>query len=147
MYRLVILYAPDTNELSGPLTALGQSFDHPDVEVGFKAAEQAHFPDVLAADMALFCSGVCNASSVHVDFAEMVRTFNGVNFAGKFAGLISFRGNESPRLFRHFLRDTGIEVHGEELDLEGERVERERLQGWADRFYQAFKERRHAAEI
>ena len=147
MYRLVILYAPDTSDLSGPLAALGRSLERPDVEVNVKAASQALFPDVLAADMALFCSGDCKEHSAHPDFSEMVRAFTGVNFAGKFAGLISFKGNQSPHLFRQSLKDTGIEVHTEDLDLDGDQAERKTLQNWADRFYQAFKDGRHAAEI
>jgi len=116
------------------------SFSSRKVRAEAKPAEESGIPDVLASDVLVFALDGEKIDPAETDFREMFRAFHGINLAGKFAGLISLDGNDSPSVFRDALKDTDIDVFAEVLDIPLRRIKRFRVRSWTGRFTRWFKD-------
>jgi len=105
-----------------------------------KPAGESGIPDVLASDVLVFAVDGEKIDPAETDFREMFRAFEGINLAGKFAGLISLDGNDSPSVFRAALKDTDIDIFEEVLDVSLRKLKRSRVRSWTGRFTRWFKD-------
>jgi flavodoxin len=139
--KAVILYAPEGQEYRIPAEELGRSLAQVNLDVKVKAAKDAGIPDILAADVILLGSLTNGRGEVHEHFAEIVRAFEGINLAGRLAGLISYDEGDSHKIFEEALRDTDISVFAENLTVETAHTDAERIKSWAERIYANYEAR------
>ncbi len=139
MVRLTVLYAPEDEEYAEPARQLGEAFTELGLDVIVKAAKVAGIPDILAADIVIFGSTVFKPD-LHPHFAEMVRAFEGINLAGKYAGFLSYNGNNAPKLFRKALRDTDIYEFRRDLAIKSGKSKPEELMKWARDLYKSYED-------
>ena len=131
MYQLAVLYAPYGNEYSEKMEELGRAFKKLNFDVNLRGAKDAGITDILAADVVVFCSVQFEGQSLHPDFDDMVRVFEGINLAG------------TPELFREALRDTEIGTYSGDLILSARGTEANKVKTWAAALYTGFKDSIH----
>ena len=141
MHRITILFAPDEEGYRTPAETLGQAFSRLGLDVVVKAAGEARFPDILASDIVIFGSEVVGSGALHPHFGEIVRTFEGVNLAGRLSGFLCYENNGASSLFRDALRDTDISFFQEDLVIRSDETSDKRIEAWAGKLYGRYEER------
>ena len=118
MRQVSIIYAPGDGAVAALAEELARTFDPGEFQVRLKRADEAHMPDLAAAEVILLGSQPEGRSAVHSGFAEIVRALRGINLAGRAAGIFVVGSRKTAEALRKALKDTDIEVAAEDLLLE-----------------------------
>ena len=121
MYRAVIIYAPDDEQMGGLARRVESSLDRDSFEVETKIAGQAAIPDLAAADLIILGSRAAAEDPIHSDFSEILRALSGITLAGRVAGVFSAAGVSTLAAFRRALQDCELALPERNfLNLSGE---------------------------
>jgi len=141
MLNVAIIYAPQESELKGLAQIIKDSFNSKKFKVIIKNASQAGIPDIAAAEILILAGNSSGSSPVHSDFSEILRALNGVNLAGRLAGLCAVSTSDTLKAFKEVLNDSEV-VIGPELFLsaKNEKVRKAEIKKWIEELSGKFKE-------
>jgi len=108
MYRVLILWAPDTVENKAVVSSVARALESDSSRATALKATEATIADINGSDVVVFGAGRTGAEDMPADFADFLRVFKGVTLAGKTAGFFSFGPEKATARLRKSLKDTEI---------------------------------------
>jgi flavodoxin len=108
MYSVLILWAPETAENRRIAELIARAFEEAKVECMAKKVTETTIADINAARIVVFGTQKSNGAEVPPDYAECLRFFRGVTFAGRTAGFFSMGAEKATGKLRKALKDTEI---------------------------------------
>ena len=131
MYRGVIIYAPETNQMDRLVARLRECFDRDRFKVEVKTAGQAAVPDLARADLFLLGSLPEGKDPIHPDFAEILRALSGITLAGRVGGLFTVDSEATLAAFRRALQDCELALGDQHCrNFGAARLDAEPLETW-----------------
>jgi flavodoxin len=141
MYHCVIIYAPQDQELKETIKRIKNIFTEKIFKLQILSASEANISDIALADLVILGSKKDGASSIHKDFAELLRTFTGINLSGKMVGFITTKGSNTFIDFKNALKDSGITYFEEPLHIEeAKETDNKKIKNWVEKIKNTFKE-------
>jgi flavodoxin len=134
MIQLLILYAPEQSALKKCAESLQKAFDKKIFRTIVRSAAKSHLPDIASAQAVILGCRAQDGAPVHADFAEMVRSFSGVNLAGRCAGFFGEKGSATAGEFASALADSDIVIYGEPLVLDEKGFDAQKMKRWTAQF-------------
>jgi flavodoxin len=108
MYKVLVLWAPDTAENRKLVDAVGRALEQAKATIVIKSASEATIADVNASDIVVFGAQKPSSADVPSEFSEFLRIFKGVTLAGRTAGFFSMGTEKATSRLRKALKDTEI---------------------------------------
>ena len=146
MYSVFITFAPDTVENRKTVEIMRGVFVALHHRVNVKKAPESSIPDIADTDLVVFGVQKTPTGEPHPEFSELLRSFKGVNLAGRAAGFFSFGTEKASSRMRRILEDTGISRSEEDPVFNDQKGNRStEIEEWAKRlsqFLQATKDAR-----
>ena len=145
MYKVLILWAPDTVENQAVVSALARALENENTRAVASKAAEATIADVNGSDLIVFGAGKTGADDAPPDYAEFLRIFKGVTLAGKTACFFSLGVEKATARLRKALKDTEIAQVEEELVFNGQVQDvTAMIAQWARKLLGLHKEARNA---
>jgi flavodoxin len=119
MYKVLILWAPDTAENQALVNALARALEGENAATLARKASEATIADVNASDLVVFGAGRMGTEDVPADFTEFLRIFKGITLAGRTAGFFSFGSEKATGRLRKALKETEIAQNEEDPVFNG----------------------------
>jgi flavodoxin len=126
MLRAAVIYAPAA--LQAAAERVSASLDRKRFQVNVKPAGEAAAPDLAAADLVLLGSSAQGRAGLPREFAEILRALEGINLAGRVAGVFAEGGDAPLAAWKKALRDSGIRL--EESLLRSDEADSRTLSAW-----------------
>jgi flavodoxin len=146
MNRVIILYAPDTPELTQAADKIKRALAPEDFNVEVKASKQGSIQDLAASD--LIIAGFKDAKKwPHPDFAEINRALSGINLAGRVAGVFGTDTDGMIENFRKSFSDSDITIYADALTVGNREQDVRLMSAWIKNFVALYKEGLHAREV
>ena len=142
MDRVAILYSTKSGEKEEAILSLAGAFQKLKYRVSVKKAGEAAITDVLAAEIVVLGSG--SDGPIDPAFGEIHRALNGVNLAGRIAGILDF-DNGSGAAFRESLKDTDIDIFTDRLQMGKAGVKE--INNWASGLNKQYREIARAGKL
>jgi flavodoxin len=120
MYKVLILWAPDSAENQAVVSALTRALESENTHAVAAKAAVATIADINGSDLVVFGAGRTGAEDIPADYAELLRIFKGITLAGRTAGLFSFGSEKATARLRRALKDTEIAQIEEEPVFNGQ---------------------------
>jgi flavodoxin len=108
MYKVLILWAPDTAENQAVVNTVTRALESERSHALAMKAAEATIAEVNGADLVVFGAGRTGTEDVPADYTEFLRIFKGVTLAGRTAGFFSFGSEKATARLRKALKDTEI---------------------------------------
>jgi hypothetical protein len=144
MYSVLVLWAPDTAENRKVVDLVTKAFDEAKIESLAKKVTDATIADINAAQIVVFGSQKSNGAEVPPEYAECLRVFKGVTFAGKTAGFFSTGTEKATARLRKSLKDTEVaQLDDDPVFLEQKPNVASEISSWAARLLSAHQELHH----
>ena len=144
MYHCAVIYAPAEGEINKIADAVRESMQMCKFSVAVKEAAGASIPDMAAADLILLGSSPQGEgeASIHSDFSEIIRALEGVNLAGRVAGVFAVDSEKTLTDFRKALKDSEITLKNENLILiKSNKIDKNKIKKWLNRLSAQVEER------
>jgi flavodoxin len=108
MYKVLILWAPDTAENQAVVGILTRALETENSRAVAKKAAEATIADINCSDLVVFGVGRTGAEDVPADYVEFLRIFKGITLAGRSAGFFSLGSEKATARLRKALKETEI---------------------------------------
>ena len=108
MYKVLILWAPDNAENQALVNTVAHSFEGGTASAVARKAAEATIADINCSDLIVFGAGKTAGDEAPADYADLIRIFKGITFAGRTAGFFSLGSEKATARLRKALRDTEI---------------------------------------
>lgn len=131
MIKILILFAPQDDVLKDICENLGSHFDANQYQIKILSANKSSMPDLSAADIIILSSAKGKTKANHSDYNEIIRSAQGINFAGRTAGFLSFSSEGLFEKFSADFNDSEISIFPEVLDIDINSINKKALQNWA----------------
>jgi flavodoxin len=141
MSRVIILYAPEDQSMINSANNIRAAFENEGCETAVKAAESAAMPDIAAADILILGSLPKGKKPIHPDFKEITRALQGINLAGKTAGIFTLDQENTITSFRDILHDSDITLCDEGFFIAKENNNSPAEADWVKKIISLNKER------
>jgi flavodoxin len=143
MIKVVILYAPQDAAVKKFADCVQKAFDKKSFKVAALSAGKAHIPDIAAVDAVILGSCSESVADVHEDFAELLRAFSGVNFAGRCAAFFTDKGSDAAGEFSSALVDSEISIFAEPLAYQEKEADAQKVKRWVAQFMSFIRKNIH----
>lgn len=108
MYKVLILWAPDTAENQAVVSALTHALESENTRTVARKAAEATIADINGSDLIVFGAGRTGSDEVPADYADFLRIFKGITLPGRTAGFFSLGSEKATARLRKALKDTEI---------------------------------------
>ena len=108
MYKVLILWAPDTAENRKIVDVVARALEQSKVSLLVKAAAEATIADITAADIVVFGAQKTGTTEVPTEYSDFLRIFKGITLAGRTAGFFSMGTEKATARLRKALKETEI---------------------------------------
>ena len=140
MFRVIILFAPDNQDIINPVNDLKAAFENEKCRIEAKAVKNAMMPDIAASEIVILGSKSEGKNPVHTDFKEIIRALQGINLAGKIAGIFYFGNEETVVTFKQALQDSDIVAYEKSLLIEDGKSDSTIIVEWVKNIITCYKD-------
>jgi hypothetical protein len=141
MLSVIIIYAPEDQSAINSTSKIKAAFETEGCKANVKTAASAIIPDITAADIILLGSMSKGKIPVHPDFKEITLALQGINLAGKTAGIFTVDSINTINAFREILHDSHITICDEGFFINKENNNSFTEADWVKKIIPLHKER------
>lgn len=140
MFKVIILFAPDEKTIIDTASNIETAFTNEKCAATVKAARNAIIPDIAVSDFLILGSKAEGKKPIHSDFKEIIRALQGINLAGRIAGIFSFGLDATITSFKEALNDSDIMIYENSLLLEDGQDDSSAIAAWVKKIVLCYKE-------
>ena len=142
MFNVAIIYAPEDEDIHEFAQQIHSEFKKSDFKATLKKANKASIPDIAAADIVVFGSKEQKKYPIHNDFSQLIRSFSGVNLAGRAAAFFILENSDTLAEFKKVLNDSDIQFFNPPLYIkkEKQKANAKAISQWVKKIYKSYKE-------
>jgi flavodoxin len=149
MFNVAIIYAPEDADIHEYAQQIHNEFKKSDMMATLKKAGKASIPDIAAADIVVFGSKEQEKDPIHSDFSQLIRSFSGVNLAGRAAAFFIMENSSTLSEFKKVLNDSDIHFYKPPLYIkkDEQKANTKAIAKWVKDVYKSYKEMMHGRKI
>ena len=145
MYNVVVLWAPDSADNRRIVDMVARALEQTKVTLRMKNASEATISDLTAADILVFGAQKVPTGDAPSEYADLLRIFRGITFAGRTAGFFSMGTDKATVRLRRALKETEIQqLEDDPLFTDQKPGAQPSVTEWAQRLVGTHQEMQHA---